>query len=342
VTTPACSDNNPLEALRDHAKNLGSEGRYTEAIAEWDRLIEAHTGSDEIGVADALAWKCWCLDRLGDGECFLAVVDQLVRYADSDDPWLRGTAGYGLASKASWLRRRRRMSEAITATDELLTWFERETDTSTRVRLGERLFGLAVDLSWLGLSRRERIIDTTLVFQPAVEKTAPVWRAVGDAVPMPEGARHSGPARLGRSLAETRTDRRARLEHALPVYAALVEGAAATAEPALERLGTRARINRAVTLMALGRWRTGKADFDVLFALGPEEFAEVIKSARARPDGDYEPTDVAIAIVANLSPDNEQHDRAFATKLLEQQSKQASSLIARLNARAALLTRKRD
>lgn len=57
---------------------------------------------------------------------------------------------------------------------------------------------------------------------------------------------------------------------------------------------------------------------------------------------DYEPTDVAIAIVANVSPDIEQHDRAFATKLLEQQSKRASSLIQRVNARAALLTGKRD
>ncbi|MDQ6806216.1 MAG: hypothetical protein M3065_14930 [Actinomycetota bacterium] len=159
---------------------------------------------------------------------------------------------------------------------------------------------------------------------------------------MPEAAKHLGPARLGRALAETRRDRRARLEHALPVYGVLVEGAAATAEQALERLGTRARINRAVTLMALGRWRTGKADFDVLFALGPEEFAEVIKSARARPDGGYEPTDAAIAIVANVSQDNELHDRAFARQLLKQQSRKANSLIQRLNARAALLTGKRD
>jgi hypothetical protein len=110
----------------------------------------------------------------------------------------------------------------------------------------------------------------------------------------------------------------------------------------LQRLGTRARINRAATLMALGRRRTGKADFDVLFAVGPEEFAEAIKSARARADGDYEPTDVAIAIVANVSPDNERHDRAFARKLLEQQSKRASSPVQRLNARAALPTGKRD
>lgn len=61
MTTPAGSDSDPLEALRNHAKELSSEGRYSEAVAEWDRLIEAHTGGDEIGAADALAWKCWCL-----------------------------------------------------------------------------------------------------------------------------------------------------------------------------------------------------------------------------------------------------------------------------------------
>lgn len=51
------------------------------------------------------------------------------------------------------------------------------------------------------------------------------------------------------------------------------------------------------------------------------------------------PTDVAIAIVASASPDNE-HGRAVAEKLLEQESKTASSLIQRLNARVALLTGK--
>ena len=175
-----------------------------------------------------------------------------------------------------------------------------------------------------------------------LEMIGPVWRAVRHARPMPDAAKHSGLARLGRALAETRSDRRSWLEHTLRVYGALVGGAAATAEPALERLGTRARLNRAVTLTALGRWRTAKADFDVLYAIGPEKFAEVVKSARVRSDGGYEPTDVAIAILANVSPDNEQHDRAFATKLLEHQSKGASSLLQRLNARAALLTGKRD
>ena len=44
-------------------RQLGAEGRYSEAIVEWDCLIEFHTGRDEISLADALAWKCWCLDR---------------------------------------------------------------------------------------------------------------------------------------------------------------------------------------------------------------------------------------------------------------------------------------
>lgn len=342
MTTAAGGTDDPLEALRDHAKHLGAAGRYSEAIPEWDRLIQEHTGSDEIGVADALAWKCWCLDRLGDVEGFLAVVDQLVRYSDSGDPWLRATAGYGLESKASWLRRSGRTSDAMTATEELMTWFERETDPSTRARLGERLLGLAIDLSWRGLSRRERVVDASLVFQPAVERIAPVWRAVHNGLPAPGAGNHWGPTGLMRALVEIRSDRYARLEHALSVYGALVAGVGGTTEPALERLGTRARINRAVTLMALGRWRNGKADFDVLFAKGPEEFAEVIKSARASPEGDYEPTDVAIAMVANVSRDNDRHDRAFARKLLEQQSKRARSLIQRLTVRVALLTGKRD
>jgi hypothetical protein len=64
VTTPIGGGDDPLEIARDHAKQLGTEGRYLEAIREWDRLVQEHTGSDEIGVADALAWKCWCLGRM--------------------------------------------------------------------------------------------------------------------------------------------------------------------------------------------------------------------------------------------------------------------------------------
>jgi hypothetical protein len=94
--------------------------------------------------------------------------------------------------------------------------------------------------------------------------------------------------------------------------------------------------------MTVGRWRAGKADFDVVFALKPDELAQVLKNARARPDGEYESTDVAIAIVANTSSDTDQPDRALAKKLLQQQSRRATSLVQRLNARAAIITGKRN
>jgi tetratricopeptide (TPR) repeat protein len=337
--TPVGGSDESVETIRDRAKRLGAEGRYSDAVANWDRLIEE---GDEIDTAEALAWKSWCLVRLGDAQRFLAVVDELEnRYADSPDPWLRGTAAYGLRLKTWWLLRSGRVSDAVAAIEELGVRFKAETDGTAQSRLGEGLLEAARYLAWYRRSRGERLIEITLLAQPALDRVASAWREMPATAPVLDAVTRRLAASVERPCVATRENRRTAMEQSVAISDLLIGGVDTAGDSPLGKLAIRAQINRAVLLVVLGRWRAAKSAFDALFALKPGELAEVIKVARATPGGEYGPTDVAIAILAGVSGDDDDHDRSSARALLQQQSKRAGSAFDRLLARTALRTGKR-
>jgi hypothetical protein len=99
--------------------------------------------------------------------------------------------------------------------------------------------------------------------------------------------------------------RRRRLLQALRVYDELIERFRDAQDPAVRKVATDAAINRAVSLVVLGRFPQAHAAFSDLFSEHDLGLVGIVNGARSREDG-YNPTERAAAILALAQPTHNQ------------------------------------
>jgi hypothetical protein len=106
----------------------------------------------------------------------------------------------------------------------------------------------------------------------------------------PAGAKGREPSRTFRRFRETRRSldlRRLRFEQAVRLDDAVIERLRYAADPALRRIAIEAKINRAGSLIFLGKLKQSFADWDELIPMNDSASAEAVDQAEAGGDEEY-------------------------------------------------------
>jgi len=297
-----------LDGLWAEARALSRARRFEDAAGVWGRLIDL---ADEAGSADrtatisrAMEFRCRCLREAGSGEALLEAVDVLQACcAESEQAQARAAAAGGLFDAAWWLLCDGQSDAAILISDQLIARLADADDPVVLGRIAEVLCAVATQLSWAGSFAREPLTLLALLVAGLIDAARGEAPSVGVQLRDPN---HVWEAFARRRRVAGWCARRLRLLQAVRVYELLIERFGAADDPALRKVATGAAINRAVSLVVLGRFAQARAAFSDLFSEHDLGVVEIVTSARPHEDGSYNPTDRIAAILALAQPTHSQ------------------------------------